>query len=595
MSHPNLLLNPLLLQEDERNKKTRNPSKPASSFMPEASLIEEKVPFIKQEQEEEHVYYPLSTDPGDTPELKYEDGHKSGSYSSLSAEEHDIRNNSSDHLLSYRQDRKSSKKPQYSPPAQSGSFKSPEEYNQYVGDLTSLQQYQPGASDHLQPSSSQAGLQNGESDSLGICPPSTGLQSASSDLNRPSDDFYYDTEDASQAQPYQYQLTRDQSPGGQTLPFQTPINENTVDNQYYSSQAFNSPPVSQSPEPGLDLDEYPDLQPGIITMNLPTPATIQEVSYLQSWIPRNKTGIENFYAARPGLNRPILENTSKQNQIDTVIRQMLAEHGVIIDWRKTIHDQYDQLGAILIGQFRLQKLESACELQGQGNLPFPSSATTTQALSYPSRAPLSHPSRAPLSHPSRAPVSYPSKAPHSGIRNYDNQPNGNNRIEIGDSDVEAVKKWGGIKKKINNKGVYHEVLHNRRQTMGAKYHPEADRMAALPYSTGENLSDRDILQLVRLSPYERHLRASKIFNERGEFYTRHIRFTEMSDARLRREGLLRSWIPRKAGDRPYNSVERAARAVQLGLTGDDKLFADAAAERLRRAAAEQKRRESKAA
>ncbi|TGO62373.1 hypothetical protein BCON_0020g00460 [Botryotinia convoluta] len=563
MSHSNFLLGPLLFQEDERNKKASKSSQTASSIMPEP-------PFIKQEQEEEHVYHPRSTHLNNTPELKYEDSHKSGSCSSFSSEEHDIRNNNSDHLSSYQQDHQSSKKPQDLPLAQSDSFKSPEEYDQYVGDLTSLQKYQSGLSDNFRPSSPQASLQTGDSESFGIRPPSTGLQPASSDSNRPSDDFYYDTGDVSNPQPYQYHLTNDQFSGHQSLPIQHSSNGNVVDNQYYISQALNNPPVSQVPEPGLDLDEYPDLQPGVITMNLPTPATTQEVQYLQSWIPRNNLDIENFYAARPGLNRPILENSSKQDQVDTVMRQMLAEHGAIIDERQSIHGRYDQLGAILIGQFRVQNLEHACELQRQGNLAFPSSAIN-QALSYPYRA------------------------PHSGIRNYDNQPTGNNYEKIGGPDVEAVKKWGGIRKQINNKGVYHEVLHRRRTTIGAKYHPEAERMMALPYSTGENLTDRDILQLARLSPFERHLRASKFFNERGEFYTRHIRFTEMSDARLRREGLLRSWIPRKAGDRPRNSIERAARAVQLGLTGDDKLFADAAAERLRRAAAEQKMRESKPA
>lgn len=396
------------------------------------------------------------------------------------------------------------------------------------------------------------------------------MQPVSSDPNRPSDDIYYDAGGASQAQPNQYHLTHDQSTGSQTLPIQHSINESVVDNQYYGSQAFDCPPVSQTPGPGLDFDEYLDLQPGVITINLPTPATIQEVEYLQSWIPRNKLDIENFYAARPGLNQPILENSSKQDQVDTVMRHMLAEHGAIIDERQNIHGRYDQLGAVLISQFRLQNPEHACELQRQGDLAFPSPAIP-QALSYPPRI------------------------RHSSIRKDDSRPTHNNYEEIGGPDVETVKEWGGIKHKINNKGVYHEVLHRRRTTLGAKYHPEADQMMALPYSTGENLTDRDILQLARLSPFERHLRASKIFNERGEFYTRYKRFTEMSDARLRREGLLRSWIPRKAGDRPHNSVERAARAALLGLTGDDKLIADAAAERLRRAAAEKKMRESKAA
>ncbi|KAF7916206.1 uncharacterized protein EAE98_010791 [Botrytis deweyae] len=567
MSHSNLLLDPLLLQEDERTRKTGSSSQRASSMMPGIPFIEQKVPFIKKEQEEELVYHPVSTQLGDTPELKYEDGHKFGSCSSLSAEEHDARNNNPDHLSSYKQDRKSTRMPQNLPPAQSGSFKSPEEYDQYVGDLTSLQKYQPGASDHLRPSSPQASIQTGDSESF---PPSTGLQPVSSDSNRPSDDIYYDAGGVSQAQPHQYQLTHDQSPGGQTLPIQHSINENVVDNQYYSSQAFDSPPVSQAPEPGLDLDEYPELQPGVITMNLPTPATIQEVEFLQSWIPRNKLDIENFYAARPGLNQPGLENSSKQDQVDTVMRHMLAEHGAIIDERQSIHGRYDQLGAVLIGQFRLQNPEHAFELQRQGDLAFLPSATS-QTLSYPSRT------------------------PHSGLRHHSNLPRHNNYEEIGGPDVETVKQWGGIRNQINNKGVYHEVLHRRRTTLGAKYHPETKQMMALPYSTGENLTDRDILQLARLSPFQRHLRASKFFNERGEFYTRHKRFTEMSDARLRREGLLRSWIPRKAGDRPHNSVERAARAAQLGLTGDDKLIADAAAERLRRAAAEKKLRESKAA
>ncbi|TGO35640.1 hypothetical protein BHYA_0151g00130 [Botrytis hyacinthi] len=527
MSHSNFLLDPLLLQEDERNKKTSSSSQRASSIMPETPFIEQKVPFIKQEQEEEHVYHPVSTHVGNTPDLKYEDGYKSASCSSIPVEGHDIKNNISDHLSSYQQDRKSSGKSQFSPSAQSGSFKSPEKYDQYVGDLTSLQKYQPGASDQFRPSSPQASIQTGDSESF---PPSTGLQPVSSDSNRPSNDIYYDAGGVSQAQPNQYYLTHDQSPGSQTLPIQHSINENVVDNQYYSSQALDIPPVSQAPEPGLDFDEHLDLQPGVITMNLPTPATIQEVEYLQSWIPRNKLDIENFYAARPGLNQPILENSSKQDQ----------------------------------------NPEHACELQRQGYLAFPSPAIS-QALSYSSII------------------------PHSGIRKDDNRPIHNNYEEIGGPDVETVKEWGGIKHKINNKGAYHEVLHRRRTTIGAKYHPEADQMMALPYSTGENLTDRDILQLARLSPFERHLRASKFFNERGEFYTRHIRFTEMSDARLRREGLLRSWIPRKAGDRPHNSVERAARAAQLGLTGDDKLIADAAAERLRRAAAEKKMRESKAA
>ncbi|KAF7941608.1 uncharacterized protein EAE97_006445 [Botrytis byssoidea] len=560
MSHLDFLLDPLLLQEDERNKNTSSSSQRASSIKPET-------PFIKQEQVEEHVYHPVSTNLGNTPELKYEDGYKPASCSSISAEGHDIQNNISDHLSSYQQDRKSSEKPQYSPSAQSGSFKSPKEYDQYVGDLTSLQKYEPGASDHLRPSSPQASIQTGDTESF---PPSAGLQPVSSDSDRPSDDIYYDARGVSQAQPNRYHLTGDQSPGSRTLPNQHSINENVVDNQYYSSQVFDSTPVSQASEPDLDFDEYLDLQPGVITMNLPTPATIQEVEYLQSWIPRNKVDIESFYAARPGLNQPILENCSEQDQIDTVMRHMLAEHGAIIDERQNIHGRYDQLGAVLISQFRLQNPEHACELQRQGDLAFPSPAIP-QALSYPSRT------------------------RHSSIRKDVNRPIHNNYEEIGGPDVETVKQWGGIKNQINNKGVYHEVLHRRRTTIGAKYHPEADQMMALPYSTGENLTDRDILQLARLSPFERYLRASKFFNERGEFYTRHKRFTEMSDARLRREGLLRAWIPRKAGDRPHNSVERAARAAQLGLTGDDKLIADAAAERLRRAAAEKKIRESKAA
>ncbi|TGO16926.1 hypothetical protein BTUL_0022g00270 [Botrytis tulipae] len=565
MSHSDFLLDPFLLQEDERNKNTSSCSQRASSIKPETPFIEQKVPFIKQEQVEEHVYHPASTNLGNTPELKYEDGDKPASCSSISAEGHDIQNNISDHFSSYQQDRKSSGKSQYSASAQSESFKSPEEYDQYVGDLTSLQKYQPGASDHLRPSSPQASIQTGDTESV---PSSAGLQPVSSDSNRPSDDIYNDAGGVSQAQPNQYHLTRDQSPGSRNIPSQHSINENVVDNQYYSSQVFDSTPVSQAPEPGLDFDEYLDLQPGVITMNLPTPATIQEVEYLQSWIPRNKVDIESFYAARPGLNQPIPENSSKQDQVDTVMRHMLAEHGAIIDGRQNIHGRYDQLGAVLISQFRLQNPEHACELQRQGDLAFPSPAIP-QALSYPSRT------------------------RHSSIRKDDNRPIHNNYEEIGGPDVETVKQWGGIKNQINNKGVYHEVLHRRRTTLGAKYHPEAEQMMALPYSTGENLTDRDILQLARLSPFERHLRASKIFNERGEFYTRHRRFTEMSDARLSREGLLRSWIPRKAGDRPHNSVERAARAAQLGLTGDDKLIADAAAERLRRAAAEKKISESK--
>ncbi|KAF7892125.1 hypothetical protein EAF00_008427 [Botryotinia globosa] len=570
MSHSDFLLDPLLLKEDERNKNTSSSSQRTSSIKPET-------PFIKQEQVEDHVYHPVSTNLGNTPELKYEDGYKPASSSSISAEGHGTQNTISDHLSSYQQERNSSGKPHLSPSAHSGSFKSPEEYDQYVGDLTSLQKYQPGASDHLRPSSPQASIQIGDTESF---PLSAGLQPVSSDPNRPSDDISYDAGGVSQAQPNQYHLTHDQSTDNQTLPTQHYINESVVDNQYYSSQAFDSPPVSQAPEPGLDFDEYLDLQPGVITMNLPTPATIQEVEYLQSWIPRNKVDIENFYSARPGLNQPILENSSKQDQVDTVMRHMLAEHGAIIDGRQNIHGRYDQLGAVLISQFRLQNPEHARELQREGDLAFPSPAFPSPAFPSPAFP--------------RA-LSYPSRTRHSSIRKDDNRPIHNNYEEIGGPDVETVKQWGGIKNQINNKGVYHEVLHRRRTTLGAKYHPEAEQMMALSYSTGENLTDRDILQLARLSPFERHLRASKFFNERGEFYTRHRRFTEMSDARLRREGLLRAWIPRKAGDRPHNSVERAARAAQLGLTGDDKLIADAAAERLRRAAAEKKIRESKAA
>ncbi|TEY55615.1 hypothetical protein BOTCAL_0231g00020 [Botryotinia calthae] len=558
MSHSNFTLNPRLFQEKEQNKNTDSSS--------------QEIPFIKQEQEEEYVHHPHSVHLGNTPELKYKDGHESGSYPSFSAEKHGIRNHSN-HLPDPQEYQYS--RGQDLSLAQSGSFRSPEEYDQYIADLASLRKYQTGPSDPFQSSSPQASLQTGGSESFRIYSASTGLQPASSDVNRSSEDFYYHTGDVPQAQPYQYHLTHDQSSAGQSLPIQHFSTQNVVDNQYYSSQAYNSLPASQVPEPALDLDEYPVLQPGLITMNLPTPPTTQEICYLQSWIPRNQLEIEKFYAARPGLSRPILGSSSKQDQLDIVIRQMLVEHGAISDERKDIHDRYDQLGAILIGRFRAKNPEHACELQRYGkfafSLPAFSSSTITQALPYPY------------------------KISSSGIFNHYNQISSNNYEKMGSPDVEAVKKWGGIRKQTNNKGVYHEVLHRRRTMLGAKFHPESKRLMALPHSTGETLSDRDILQLARLSPYQRHLRASNFFNERGEFYTRHIRFTEMPDEYLRREGLLRSWIPRKAGDRPRNSIERAARAAQLGLTGDDKLIADAAAERLRRAASEKNMRESKAA
>ncbi|KAM0130496.1 hypothetical protein ACHAP3_007362 [Botrytis cinerea] len=553
MSHSNSTLDPLLFQEKEQNKKTNNSS--------------QEIPFIKQEQEEEYMHHPHSMHLNNTPDLKYEDGHESGPYSSFSVEKHGIRNNSN-HLPDPQEYQYS--RGQDLSLAQSGSFRSPEKYDQYVGDLTSLQRYQTGPSDLFQSSSPQESLQTGGSESFRIYSPSTGLQSASSDINRSSDEFYYHTGDLPQARTYQYQLTHDQSPAGQVLPIRHSDNQNVVDNEYYSSQAYNNSPASQVPEPALDLDEYPVLQPALITMNLPTPPTAQEICYLQSWIPRNQPEIEKFYAARPGLSRPIFGGSSKQDQLDIVIRQMLVEHGAISDERKSIHDRYDQLGAILIGRFRAKNPEHASELQRYGKFAF-SSPAITQALPYPYRL------------------------PPSGIFNHYNQSSGNNYEKMGSPDVEAVKKWGGIRKQTNNKGVYHEVLHRRRTMLGAKFHPESKRLMALPYSTGETLSDRDILQLARLSPYQRHLRASKFFNERGEFYTRHVRFTEMPDDYLRREGLLRSWIPRKAGDRPRNSIERAARAAQLGLTGDDKLIADAAAERLRRAASEKNMRKSKAA
>ncbi|APA14974.1 predicted protein [Sclerotinia sclerotiorum 1980 UF-70] len=91
--------------------------------------------------------------------------------------------------------------------------------------------------------------------------------------------------------------------------------------------------------------------------------------------------------------------------------------------------------------------------------------------------------------------------------------------------------------------------------------------------------------MVRISPVARHQRASDIYTDRGEYKRGYKRFTEMSDDILRREGLQRSWIPRTVSDHPSNSVERAERAIKLGLTGDHKLFADAAAERIRRAQA----------
>lgn len=64
MSHSDFLLDPLLLQEDERNKNNSSSSQRASSIKPETPFIEQKVPFIKQEQEEEHVYHPVSTHVG---------------------------------------------------------------------------------------------------------------------------------------------------------------------------------------------------------------------------------------------------------------------------------------------------------------------------------------------------------------------------------------------------------------------------------------------------------------------------------------------------------------------------------------------------
>lgn len=255
-------------------------------------------------------------------------------------------------------------------------------------------------------------------------------------------------------------------------------------------------------------------------MSLNPPPSESELSNLRSWIPRSAAAVRNFHIQRPD----VAQNPSLPllDQIHHIIRVMLSERGHHANLHtENIFDQRDRLGEMMISQHRRDEV-------------------------------------------ARSAATGPGPA--------------------------AADESGGEEEEDDNGAVTPVVTTGsgrptRRQPTAVlnRNHPETARLMAYPRADGLQLSDHDILQMLRLPPMERHIRATSIYTERGEFYTVHRRLTEMSDVRLRLEGIPRAWVAPTLSDRPSNSVEREQRFLALGLTGDHKLTADAAAERLRRA------------
>ncbi|ESZ92694.1 hypothetical protein SBOR_6906 [Sclerotinia borealis F-4128] len=365
-----------------------------------------------------------------------------------------------------------------------------------------------------------------------------------------------------------------------SLPQHQPFGSQQLDSQHYSSQHFASQSYDDQPFDGqlrsphddvpsqiIDSTLYPHLilEPYLLTMTLEPPPTQEELSFLESWIPRNPIEVDRFFAARPVLKR-CGSGVPLREQIHHVVRLMLAEQGDTSHFDAgDLNDHYDHLGAILLGQYRWLNPEHADEIQ------------RAAAQSTPAAAAASPPQSAGARLQSLA--GRPSE--HQPL----NDVEADDEDAFHGTDTVLTKQWVGQETIVNRLGVVQERLEKRgvSPSVANKAHPEVRRLMTYPPSAGNNLSDHDVLQLVRLPPLQRHIRASKIFSARGEFYCAYRRFALVSDEELRREGLIRSWLPRCVDDRPANSVERAERAIALGLTGDHKLTADAAAERLRRA------------
>ncbi|KAI9641567.1 hypothetical protein NHQ30_010379 [Ciborinia camelliae] len=355
----------------------------------------------------------------------------------------------------------------------------------------------------------------------------------------PGYSFQLPSEDLSNGQNYQY--------------FESQISSSPTSRSQLINQSFDQPLPSNALAPShireAALEEYFVLTPGPLIMNLVPPPTEEELFFLQSWVPRGSAEMDSFFNMRHELPRcdPTL---SIHDQRHIVIRIMLAEQGHTDNLDNGgVNEQFDQLGEILLGQHRMLESQHAVERQPIAEQPIPVGASTP---------PPPPPPPPPPSPPQSAAV----------------------------TDADLVAQWGGKKTITNRDGVVQERLGKKRKSASVenRAHAEVTRLRRYPRSTGEGLSDTDVLQMVRLSPLERHRRASKIYTERGEYYGSYRRFTRISDQILRGLGLLRSWIPRCLSDRPSNSVERERIAIRLGLTGDSKLTADAAAERLRRAA-----------
>ncbi|CAD6444843.1 ddbcd92f-fda8-4b82-aaec-c9b31e34f7dc [Sclerotinia trifoliorum] len=365
---------------------------------------------------------------------------------------------------------------------------------------------------------------------------------------------------------YGNQVPRDRpSSNSPSIDGQT-FNDQFASDQISSSRFFDSQGLSLHHKildhmHGLELtpDGYPVLRPGTLTMSIIPPPTHDELGYLTAWIPQNGPEIENFFAQRPSMHRYSLK-APLRDQLHGVIRIMMFEQAAFQPENDDINHSYDLLCLALLRGYRIQYLGQAAELQ---------CIAATQIMPSPPQPPIAGP-----------------ELPSFGSTGFQSLAGGyNERVKATDEDL--IKEWGGSVRIVNALGVEHERLLERRESSSVhnKNHPEAIRLMLYPPSTGSNLSDHDILQMVRINPVARHQRASDVYTDRGEYKRRYKRFTEMSDDILRREGLQRSWIPRTVSDRPSNSVERAERAIQLGLTGDHKLFADAAAERTRRAQA----------
>ncbi|KAF7857296.1 hypothetical protein EAF04_009537 [Stromatinia cepivora] len=426
-------------------------------------------------------------------------------------------------------------------------------------------------------------------------PPPQNLHPAPSDSYRPSDDLNHQATYLSKPQQYEYPLPQyqpftskpyesnsssSQNFDGQSyrnqVPGHQPFSSHSIDGQLFNDQ-FASNQISNSrsfdsqrrslhhkaPDHSLELtpDGYPILRPGALTMSLIPPPTHDELDYLKAWTPQNGPELDNFFAQRPSLHR-CSPNVPLHDQLHGVIRIMLFEQAAFESENNDINHNYDQLCLLLLGHHRIQCPEEAAELQ-----------RTAASQITPTRS----------SPPPIAGSQLPSSGHHStGLQSLDEE---GNSEQMKGTDEEFIEKWDGGTGVIDPPGVAQDYLHTHSKSSWAhtKDHPEAKRLMLYPPSTGTNLSDHDILQMVRLTRVGRHQRASDVYTDRGEYKRGYKRFTEMSDDILRREGLLRSWIPRTVSDRPTNSVERAERAIQLGLTGDHRLFADAAAERIRRA------------